>query len=469
MNIRTQSLLVIVPVFVGLGLAIGSLVCFFELNETRWALRQEVSAYAASVAELADPVQVRWLLDGREGAGGRLRTALEQVARLGRVQRLSVGDPSLNRLVLDVGRGSGRTIGGTTGEPVEVNSAQVSFGGHAATGDIAIATRQVLDEGGEWVGTVRAEVDASPVASCWLRCRERLLNYAVIGLLVGVACALFICQLVLGPLHALDRAARRAVAGGLEDARVRALGRIREMNDLGNAFNTLVSMLEDAVKRMRRSVYGDSGQQLESRAGRDAVDEQVWEGGNRESGDTDLDLVTVGGGRGAFGQFVSTRGITGAVIGRMPPGPGLNAALDASACVAYLTGALTRSEPSRAVEEAVGLFGPLDLRLIVCDGESAVQSCHFEARTGTVTTARATVAPGEVRVYHNLGEQADRRIQLYAGAFCAGSSGRTADELLTIVGQNDPNPHGALLVVSRVETAGSRRQGITINAGENDL
>lgn len=471
MSVRTQSLLVIVPVFLVLGLAVAVLACFFELRETTWALHEEASSYAASVAVLADAAELRKLLQGADIDSARsdlVRTAT-RAATLGRVRRLSVGDPGGNHLVVDVGRAAGETLEPMPSEPVEMNGALVTTGATSRGERIALAMAQIVDQGEEWVGTVRAEVDASALRACWKRCLGRTLQYGTIGMLLGIICALLAANLVLKPIRGLDHAAQRAATGDLAGAHVATHGRIREMHDLANAFNTLVSMLSGLVTRTRRAVYaGDDS--YEPRAdGRDVYDTRLWQGGKRELKGLKLDLTTVGGGNGAFAGFLTTRAYAGAVIGCMAPSRTLDAPLAGSACIACLNGLLEHKKPSEAVTETASLFRPQSLRLVVCEESGVVHSYAIDAGDASVRSHMARLSAGEVRAYHSLGDHADRRIELYAAQFCVGAPERIAQDLLSIVCADDTAPRGALLVVSRADASRIGENRITLNSGEHPL
>ncbi len=468
MTVRTQSLLGIVPVFVALGFAVAGLVCFFELRETRWALHEEATSYAISVAQLTEPDDLRAMLDGRETSDTvpDVVRATGRIAAQGRIRRLSISDPSNSRLAIDVGSAAGGAFEAIGSRPVEMNGALVTVGKTADSTRIAVATAQIADQGAEWVGTVRAEVEASAIDDCLICCRGRLLSYSAIGMFVGVACALLAANLVLKPLRKLDRAAERAAAGDLEEAQVSGQGRIRELHDLANAFNTLLSMLKGLAARTRRIVYG--GDELfEPRPdGRDVCDTRLWGSGTREIAGLRLDLTTVGGESGAFAAFVATRRFSGALIGCMAPAHTFDAPLEASACTACLNGQLDSRDPAEAFAETVALFGPQDLRLVICEDGGIVRSYHFLSRTSSVRTHTVTIGEGEVRAYHNLGAQADRRIQAYAAQFCAGSTERTAEEILSVACVGDVAPRGALLVVSRARVSRTHANRITLNSGE---
>lgn len=468
MRIRTQSVLFTLPVFVVLALAVAGLICVFELNETRRALREEVSSLATAVAQMVDRQELRELLGHAKADTGRtlLSRAGARIAEHGRLIRLTVEQPTGTGMALDVGPAAGEPLIEHADEPVALNGAFASLvlkrDGHVRA---AVATAPVYDDAGDWVATVRAVIDAGVLDARWEECLRRTGQYVLVGTLVGLACALVLSSLVIRPLGVLGEAADRAAAGDLRGAAVPSLGRIREMNDVGSAFNTMVSILRNLLTRTRRAVFS-AEQAADDERRRDACDRYLWPPASVAHGLVAFEMATVGSSEGAFGQLTRIGDALYAVMGRMPAGGGMDSALSASAVVTYVVRALEHRDADAVVREAALLFG-FECMRVVCarENSSTVHSCRYDQSAGQTVGHMHDCAADGTKVYHDLGEGADVQLQLYTGSFCTGESGTVTQELLTIVRQTDPEPRGTLLVVAP-RAAAEMTAGVSLNTGE---
>lgn len=251
MNIRLQSILFIVPIFLGIALAGAWLRLTAQEQELVWGLSEASGSTAGSVAA--------WLgNDSWRSAASTPATkaALAKALDTGLSRRLFVLSLESRELLFDLSK---EPVAGKP--PLDEEQFRAASGGATATSqivndgrghDVIVSLSPIVDTDGKVVALAGTETLADEVRVK----REEFMRGAVWlsgGVtLLGFLVALFLSSVIRARIRLLTRAAVR-LASGDYDQRLET-GLIHEVSELSNTFNTLASVLGDVVLKTRRAL-----------------------------------------------------------------------------------------------------------------------------------------------------------------------------------------------------------------------
>lgn len=270
MTIRIQNLLVIPPIFLILGLAIGLLADRAAQEEILWGLEEESIALAVTVAEMTGSATLDRILAGDQAAAARLRSQLKAVAGYGRAESIVI----YSRL-------QGSALMALHRDTLAVEMEQPLWDQYGRN----LSSQSVLGAVGEWGPYRRALAAAAPITApgggpeargvalvvipagrLSTLTAELRLNLMVMVLLVtglGVAAALFLSMQIGRQVREL-RSVGEQVAAGEYRAPVQVSG-VKEVQDLSNTLGTMASILSDVFSRGRRALLVGDPFQLNRR------------------------------------------------------------------------------------------------------------------------------------------------------------------------------------------------------------
>jgi hypothetical protein len=159
-------------------------------------------------------------------------------------------------------------------------------------------------------------------------------------------------------------------------------------------------------------------------------------------------------GKGQPGAFLdlleSETGVCG-ILGVARDQDDLRATRRASAALRLLKRQLQRRPVPEALSLVARLFPELaELQLVHWSSETGQLTVHRLAeQTRELEAEPIRLEPGITRFFHNLGAEADRRLDLYLRTFGEESLLDTMEKLLLVVGSMEPAPKGILALVSR--------------------
>jgi hypothetical protein len=289
----------------------------------------------------------------------------------------------------------------------------------------------VRDGRGSVVGYVLAEMpDATRQVSLEVRRR-------VVWQTAGSGLAGLLMCLALGTF--VRRELRRLRVPGeldLEAAPIQASGssgsRIMEVGDLGNAFDTMHSVLREAVDRARRA---EETVPTEASLMRAFAEEFLGEEDLEGSG-CRVESRRAGLAAGHFQCLDGDGGHCRVVLAEVEAAPGLSAQVAADAAGHFLRSVLPRGL-SQALADTAVLY-PLrrGMALEFTGADGAVSCRHYQPGSGW--TPQPALYAGRHLILHTLAEpEAVRDLLLYARAFAAAEpSGLAADLVRLLAGRH---------------------------------
>ncbi|MDG2238817.1 MAG: hypothetical protein P8L30_01210 [Longimicrobiales bacterium] len=259
MTIRIQNLLVIPPIFLILGLAVGLLADTAVQEEIIWGLEEEAVAMAVTVAEMTGLTTLDRVVAGDAEATERLRSQLQGVARHGLAQSIVLYSRGQGRAVLALHRDStatdmeqplwDRQLSGISGQTV---LGAVGDWGPYSESLAAAAPIQALGGEADGGGVALVVVGASRLTSLTAELRSRLMTMVLLLTSIGAAAALFLSRQVGRQVRELARVGAQVAAGRYE-SNVQVSG-VTEVQDLSNTLGTMASILSDVFSRGRRAL-----------------------------------------------------------------------------------------------------------------------------------------------------------------------------------------------------------------------
>ncbi len=257
MNLRWQTLLAIVPIFLAVGVISGWLRIRSEESELLWGLRERGQAIAVGVAAHAGGA--RWFSDSEPSAhvDKALEDGLKSVLDLSGVRQVYFADVDGKRILMQRAAPFD-----TSRTPLVVSEAVTSIRNGPFTTDIfrdresgdasLYSYAQVLSPGGEPVGMVGIETSAIEYEKQWGASLRQTLAIGLAVVALGVVAAMIVSGIIRSRVERLTAAVRSLVRDQY-DLRLEP-GIIREINDLGSTFNTLGSVLGEIVSKTKRSL-----------------------------------------------------------------------------------------------------------------------------------------------------------------------------------------------------------------------
>ena len=259
MTIRLQNLLVIPPIFLILGLAVGLLADRAAREEIVWGLEEESVALAVTVAEMTGGAVLDRILSGDSATAATVRRDLARIGRYGQAESIilysRVQDGSVVALHRDTTAAALEQA--LWEEQVrEVNSHRVlgevaPWGPYPHT--LAAAAPIYMDGAGtEPRGAVAVVIDATRMDTVTRELRRDFILLVILVTGLGVAAALFL-SVSLGRQVRELREMGATVAAGEYRVPVQVSG-VKEVQDLSNTLGTMASILSDVLTRGRRAL-----------------------------------------------------------------------------------------------------------------------------------------------------------------------------------------------------------------------
>lgn len=466
MKIRTQSLIVIPPLFLFLGVSTALVAMAAGVREVRWGLEEESSSLAITVAEFVPRGSFSANAEESEEELRYLRQSLDRLMAFGHALRITVFDAG-GSTVADVPAANWREASPedrvSSAVPPTPNWTSRSErevllqAGRLVTpvtvapngGAFVTAYAPILD-GDLLIGTVAALVPADRLGFRSAELRTGFVGAGLIILAAGILATLLLSEYLRRGLRELARAAA-VVSADHSDARV-DIGGIREVEELSNTFNTMSSILRDYVERGRQAlISADSPSETDVTI--TTYRERTLPAVARRIGGRFVMARYLGGVQvGSFFGVAQTGERGFAFLGRVPGPSTLSTAVRAGTAARWLVGALEAKEPVQdPARRAAEMFGLSELSLLSWREDSQESPILFSGGPGDASQLPGSslhfcCAGDRVAVLHSLDPDGARALNAYLGFFACGHEGSVSDRLRSTL---DGFSSGPLVVVER--------------------
>ena len=378
MKIRTQSILAIVPIFIGVAAINGFLTYTSEQQENRWALEEESVALTVSVAEFIDAdryeqaTQPGGQSDYLEELEIYLRRLLqwEQVKFVllrsldGRdiLQRYSNGFPSRAHEPLPSSAIEQLQNDVVWSSDIRIISADIS---------VTEVCTPLSNSAQAPVGLVCVGVSANDFLAQRALSQRKVITMSVTVVGLGLLLALSVSTLITNKIRQLTAAAE-TVADGEYGQRFE-IGTIQEVYDLSNTFNTMSSVMGETLSRAKRTLMeSERFRTMQTLA-------RTYQALVQQTVDLKLNGVEIAGqlfngDRPSTDFLDSCRTIRGVfvILGRLDEADNsrLDSLLTTSSAITFLKQLLTRQPADVAIAQLTQLYQLHTLHCIFVDAKS---------------------------------------------------------------------------------------------------
>lgn len=445
MRIRLQILVGVAPVFLVLGLVVATLNYTTRREETYLALREDVYTLTVAMTEFLSSDAVRAELAEPSSGSSHLGESLNRLMEENPIERivlrsldskhtpLEFGDSSEDAALSRRPRTSMEARDYVLFSPILRRSDENSF---------VRAMAPLRTTAGPF-GLLTLDIDATET----VRAQRTILLESLAFLFGILGCGLMVSwmigRLVTRAVEQLNTATE-IVASGRCDWRVQP-GWLREVNDLGNTFNTMTSLLEEILSKTKRAVIeGEQFRRPEDLA--ESFSETLSNTGHTHLGPLTVSLMRFG--RPSNGDFLALwREDERAriVMGRMLVSGEFEAAVLASAAFSLIREEIRTGGAGFARANEIFHFKFWDL-VSWEPSQPTIEVSTFRFGQAEPVRRRVDIANGQALALHSLDGEWARRLDLYLRILKGTDRSRLTDELTGILKM--PAGGGAIILTA---------------------
>lgn len=410
MKLRTQNTLAIVPVFAIIALVGGFFAFTGEREEIRWGMEEEAKTLAFGVAAYMESVPRYQGEEGRE----RFLVHAKRLLKYGQAVRVALLDADGKTLLADTAEEGTPFAMTAPRRALAVHRVHVGELYRTEEGGRVDAFARMMDARGKTLGFIGVVANMDHFAEEIDANLKKTVVLFVLVVLAGLGVSFFLSGVLARKIEELG-----AVAGSMsrgDYTRQAGGGLIAEIDDLGNTFNTLGSVLTEAVDRAKQSV----------------LDEEQFRS-DRELARTyhtafDLSIPVISGNLEVVCRlfpatesrtFFGVRKVENRIrffAGRIDGPERLETAVTASAAFDYAYQRLPEASMEELSREVRELFPLARWMIAETDGETALIH-RWEKETGDLPQEKAPIPPGAGKAFHSLGEANGRKVEIYLASY----------------------------------------------------
>lgn len=449
MRIRSQIVAALVPLFVGLSLVTGGVMYYLQSKELEWGLHEEASSIAVVTARFLDGETISRIMAGNV-PNENVCNLLRQITLSGRARRLTVFAAQDLKQLLDVTTSNSvsrafRVLPSTATQlavqPFVIGSIEKGKEGSRYLTTYA----SIRNSNGDLAGILASETTADILQSRRGELFQSLLVSITSSALLGLLLALVISTLITRKLANITKAVS-SVEAGFYDHKATA-GIIDELNDLENTFDTMRSVLKEAVSKIWRTII--ETEQFRTKEDlvcafknkfQSPVHETIY---NVEISGTLLGCKTTG----SFFEIQKKQNCGYAVVGQVARAECMTQAENASAALAFITQITKNDDIPPTLKTASHLFDFIRCKFVTWEPSSPeVVVWSLDPESGQWHKDGSTLHAEATLTLHTMDTAIDRRIQTYAHEFRLLPQETLMKEVCMIV---DEKLDGALLLIRR--------------------
>lgn len=464
MKIRTQNLLVIVPLFLGLALLSGWLAYTVQRREILWGMHEEATSLAIAVAEFVDGDLYRDMLgpNGNPAYVGTLAHPFRLILQHEQAHAIFALTPDGRRLVFSVDSGFVERIDGDTSRFVVQNKAFPYDSGMVelmrrdsfyvtdvrdlpGKGPTMTAYAPILDSTGTLAGILGIDIDGTDFL---LVSDDLLVKFGMLGggiVLLGVIASLFLSGMFTRKIRELGAAADE-VSGGNLDLEIK-VGTIQEVSDLSNTFNTMSSVLKNVLSKIRRALIEGEQFRTENDLARVYV-EEFWKPLDVVCGNVRVVGRMLGHNSvGAVMSVVEIDRACHAFVGFVRQEAQVVTATRASAVCSFLHQELGRRPVGDVLNEAVAIFNIESLNYLHCPADATeVEFWSLQPDGSGFHHRSEPLSPGAPISIHTFPASIAATIDDYLHKFARLSAAELVDDIVLML---DHGVRGCFLILKR--------------------
>ncbi len=489
MKLYTQNTFAILPVFLGMILIMGGSKYLTQREEMIWGAKNEIASLAVSVAEFVNPN----VLPSLSGKGDnsteiteRFQRSLQRVFDSGYLRHLGIYSGDGAREIYSFGEKPLRPVFPMLKERyselitiIDETKPFLDSFDYAAMGDYLsgknenepdtmVALAPVSNGRGQLAAIVWVEKDVSEIA--W-RSRNIIVQMIFAGVLIliaGLVTATIVSGMVKRPIQGLTNALLASVGGQWNQQA--ETNRIREFQDFGNTYNTMISVLKEVEARLNRNLI-----QREFSFSKENVscffrevffqpiliEADSFSACGSIHGDTAIDFFNLAKQENRLWAFVCRLGLsqdqtTDAVFGDsdlqvvlVAPGEcDLDVAVSSASVSSLIQDELSQGHPKRAFEIVSGLFDIDYFHYVLIDPErSHYSEWTLDRESKTLVESKRPLIKSSCLVLHTFTGNESEQINVYSTFFGNLPPKNLMKEILNALGDE----HNGAIVIAKFD------------------
>ncbi|HYC02383.1 MAG TPA: hypothetical protein VED40_03775 [Azospirillaceae bacterium] len=424
MKIRTQTLVAIVPLFLGLMAVDGALIYFSQSKEMMWGLRKELRSVVVSTAEHTASVMAQ--TPDPQALRARLQPIFERIAEANKLELLRLTTPS-GEVLVNTGtrpnRSSALAVLPEAARALEADQefySEIVERGDAAddASDLArIGLRRVRDAEGRVIALVQVESDAD-VYRQEMADTARLIAGGT-GIVLGVALLLawILGGRIGGRIKLLNQRATELVDGRLE--RWQPVGGVREIDELDGSFQTINSVLNSELGKSRRKLL--ENEQFRTREDLlETLGETIMKPIGGRFGGREVVARCINPLSGYFMEMAEAGDGTVVVMGRASDPDAVDRSVTASSLLFLLRQTLRSKPVPEALERVRELFPEAEVICLTWEGPAAALRRIDLTRDGRIEEKRLSLDTAHRScAVHNLEGNGGAVLQRYLDRYAS--------------------------------------------------
>ncbi len=407
MKIRTQILLVFLPVFMVLGGLLGGIIYFLEGKQLEWARHQELQAYGISLAELLgdefeDAQKQKLTADAEE--------ALQTVLNWRRLHVIAITDLAGAHVKWQAGKellpGGLGNLSAEILESTRQNGSYVSDVLTSEDGEVAVhrVYSILTDPQGAEIGVLVVEANALWVTKKWQETEDTVWWVVVGTFVVGILFALLVSAGIRSGFRQLERTAdgvlegRENSVGHVEHAQGDSI--IREISDLSHTFQTMGAVLLEQGERVKKSIVEAEQFRTEEDLA-ELLQQETYGNKSVQTRWIEAAAGIYGGGEGYVMELLEHAGGVYGILARMSEGGKLQRLSEGGAMLEYWKVRMREVGVVAATEEVVSLFKPQELQILtVSEGMDSYRKGTLNSQGDILWENQKIESSDWIGIYH---------------------------------------------------------------------
>ena len=419
MKIRTQTLVAIVPLFLGLIAADGALIYYSQQKELMWGLRRQVRSLTVATTEHTRAALAQ--APGTDALRATLQPIYDRIAETNGLNLLRLSAPT-GEILVTAGarpeRASAVAVLPEVPRALDGGGAFVSDIVRHASDDTAMVGVQRIDgPDGKPLAIVEVETDAAVFEAEMAGVFRLILISSGVVLLAAMALAWVLGGKVSSKIRQLNQRASDLVDG--REGRWEPTGGVREIEELDDSFRTIHSVLNSELGKSRRKLL--ENEQFRTREDLlETLGETIMAPIEGRLGGREVVARCINPLSGYFMGTVELGERAIVVLGRASEADPVDRSVTASSLLFLLRQTLVSRPVREALARVAELFPGSEIVCLKWDGAGAPVRRIDLSRDGRIEERTLTIETGEQScAVHNLegngGAILARYLDRYAG------------------------------------------------------
>ena len=309
----------------------------------------------------------------------------------------------------------------------------------------------ISDSQGNIIGILGVETSAVALAEQKQQCFVSVIIGVFVCTVAGCICAFTISFILQANIKSLKQASDLVGSGQYDKKMKLRRSVVHEFNDLWNTFHTMISILKGVIAKTKMEILSMELFRTDEDLIR-TFDNNFWQPRQLIRNNMTFLIMKVNNGHPeSFMELVETDGHVYSLFGQIfSLGDDFKSARMTSAIASYMKQYLLRDGLNNTLHTVIPLFPLKELKVIDWDELSSKSHIQeYDSSKNEFYSYSIEVRNGFRKAFHDLGNEAEKRFDLYIKTYRNCPSQKLLGELLQLISSIDPIPRGVLALISK--------------------